>query len=248
MGLMDVASSLTSGSAPTYANDSFLASGQLEKAKLVAHKEPLPSSPQVDPGEIEFFLNPASVKVKKSVKIEQTPNTGTGTNETRAANTHPIDLTIDKLWFDTYESRKNVRKEYIDKLEKLLDYVEGTHYPPAVMFLWGKFTEESDHSEKYMFYVESLDVNYTMFLPDGTPVRAEVTIALKQCLMVAEQPEKESPDHAKLYTVRRGDTLQAIAQREYDDPREWRRIAKTNNIGDPMSLRPGTKLLVPPIL
>jgi nucleoid-associated protein YgaU len=48
--------------------------------------------------------------------------------------------------------------------------------------------------------------------------------------------------------MKRGDTLQAIAHAEYDDPREWRRIADTNGIDDPMSLRPGNKLLVPPIL
>ena len=62
------------------------------------------------------------------------------------------------------------------------------------------------------------------------------------------QEPKQSPDHAKLYTVRRGDTLQGIAMAEYDDPREWRRIADTNGITNPMSLPPGTKLLVPPIL
>jgi len=48
--------------------------------------------------------------------------------------------------------------------------------------------------------------------------------------------------------VQRGDTLQNIAWKEYDDPAEWRRIADFNAVDDPMALEPGTKLLVPPIL
>ena len=51
-----------------------------------------------------------------------------------------------------------------------------------------------------------------------------------------------------MVTVRRGDTLAAIAHVEYNDPGEWRRIANANDIDDPMSLKPGMKLLVPPIL
>jgi len=60
--------------------------------------------------------------------------------------------------------------------------------------------------------------------------------------------DKQSPDHAKVYTVQRGDTLQAIAYREYDNPSEWRRIAEANAVDDPLALEPGTRLLVPPIL
>jgi nucleoid-associated protein YgaU len=94
-------------------------------------------------------------------------------------------------------------------------------------------------------------VDYTLFLPDATPVRPKVDLSLEQIMLRKEenaQRPKESPDHAKLYTVKKGDTLQGIATAEYDDPREWRRIAKTNNIDDPLELRPGMKLLVPPIL
>ena len=90
-----------------------------------------------------------------------------------------------------------------------------------------------------------------MFLNDGTPVRAKVDLTLKTGLTPQEQAEedsKKSPDHAKMVTVRRGDTLSAIAHVEYNDSGEWRRIADANGIDDPMSLRPGMKLLVPPIL
>ena len=58
----------------------------------------------------------------------------------------------------------------------------------------------------------------------------------------------ESPDHAKLHAVRRGETLQSIAAQEYDDPNQWRRIADANGIDDPFRLDPGARLIIPPIL
>ena len=96
-----------------------------------------------------------------------------------------------------------------------------------------------------------MTVDYTLFLPDATPVCAKVDVSLEQIKTKPQESKetpKQSPDHAKLYTVKKGDTLQGIAMAEYEDPREWRRIAKTNNLDDPMELRPGMKLLVPPIL
>jgi LysM repeat protein len=47
------------------------------------------------------------------------------------------------------------------------------------------------------------------------------------------------------YTVRRGDTLSAIAQRELGDPNRWREIAQANGIRDPRSLMPGQQLVIP---
>lgn len=222
--------------------------GQLQKACLVAYDKP--GGSELSGYQVDFFLNPKSITVVKSVEIEGPQTEGT-TEETRWTMTNPLELQIGELWFDTYETRKNVRKEYIDKLERLLDYNKDTHHIPCVRLVWGQFTQGSERDSQYLFYVEKLTVDYTMFLPDGTPVRAKAKVDLKQALPVSQQMDenpKQSPDHAKLYTVKRGDTLQGIAYEEYDDPREWRRIADTNGIDDPMGLEPGSKLLVPPII
>lgn len=51
----------------------------------------------------------------------------------------------------------------------------------------------------------------------------------------------------KVYTVKEGDTLSKIAQREYGDAGEWRRIfeANRNSIEDPDLIYPGQKLQIP---
>jgi nucleoid-associated protein YgaU len=49
------------------------------------------------------------------------------------------------------------------------------------------------------------------------------------------------------YTVQKGDTLSAIAKREYGNPNEWRRIYEANRdqIDDPDLIRPGQQLTIP---
>lgn len=220
---------------------------ELVKAKLVVYKKP-DLSGKID--EIEFFLNPHTITIEREAKLEK-DDSNQGQSENKYNLTYPTCMKIGELWFDTYDDRESVREKYIDKLEKLLEYVPDTHYLPVVTLVWGQFTQKTQKSPEYAFYVTKISVDYTMFLPDATPVRAKVSLGMEQAYTKKQENArnpKESPDHAKLYTVKRGDTLQGIAMAEYDNPAEWRRIANTNNIDDPLSLTPGTKLLVPPIL
>jgi nucleoid-associated protein YgaU len=47
--------------------------------------------------------------------------------------------------------------------------------------------------------------------------------------------------------IKQGETLDFIAAEEYGEARHWRYIAATNNINDPLRLRPGTVLSLPPL-
>lgn len=47
------------------------------------------------------------------------------------------------------------------------------------------------------------------------------------------------------HTVRRGDTLYALAKRYYDDPLFWRRIARANDIRTPSDMRAGRVIVIP---
>lgn len=227
--------------------ESAMFGGKLEKAELIAYTKP-------DLGtvhkKVKFFVNPETITVSKETQLKEEP-AAQGTTEKKYSLTYPICLTIPDIIFDTYDTRENVRTKYINDIEAMLDYIPATHHLPVCVFNWGQFTASPKIKPEYKFYITKCDVTYTLFLPDGTPVRAKVKLSLEQLKTKPEEMKnnpKESPDHAKLYTVKKGDTLQGIAQAEYEDPGEWRRIAKTNNIDDPLELRPGMKLLVPPIL
>lgn len=227
-------------------------SGQTEKAKIVPLKDGTSDAQSTTLDEIEFMFNPATVKWSIKAKWDDAKDSGSDSSSKTFAGSDGRQVTLSNIWFDTFESRQNVRTEHIDKLERLIQRDnQGDHSPPYVLFVWGAFLPEADDYNSPTFKVESVDVEYKMFLPNGTPVRAVCSIALTEATPKEKQQYRrpnQSPDHAKLVTFRRGDTLQNVAYRAYDNASQWRRIAEVNQIDDPLNIAPGTQLLIPPIL
>jgi len=220
--------------------------GQLVKAKLEIYKD---DSAKAALGEISFFFNPQAIRVTKSVPYREQPQAGANAQTNQFTHGDKAEIDFGELIFDTFEQRKSVYKTYIVKLEQLLHFQKELHRPPRVLFSWGSgFGSGEGKINSGRFFVSRLEVNYTMFLPDGTPVRATAKLTLTEDIDPKKDTKKNSPDVAKVHLVQRGDTLQGIAYKEYDSPAEWRRIAEANSIDDPSELQPGTRLLVPPIL
>jgi nucleoid-associated protein YgaU len=109
--------------------------------------------------------------------------------------------------------------------------------------MWGSNPQLMDHK----FYMESVSVKYTMFKPDGTPVRATADISLKEVpeQLGAQNPTSGSINTRKTHVLSDGDTLQSIAASEYGNPNLWRGLADFNRIDDPMRLAIGSRILVP---
>ncbi|HEU0013467.1 MAG TPA: LysM peptidoglycan-binding domain-containing protein [Longimicrobium sp.] len=146
-----------------------------------------------------------------------------------------------ELFFDTYEQRRDVRK-HTKRIYGLLDIRGPLHRPPVCTFTWGSFN--------FKCVLESVGGKFTLFLADGTPVRATLSVSFKEFVEVevlVRATPTESADHAKTYLVRRGDTLSSIAAAEYGDPARWRPIAEANRLANPRLLPPGTRLVLPAI-
>jgi nucleoid-associated protein YgaU len=143
------------------------------------------------------------------------------------------------LFFDTYEQGGDVRR-YTNRIYGLLNIRGPLHRPPICTFTWGSFS--------FTCVLESVGGRFTLFLPDGTPARATLTVSLKEFVdveVLVRTPPTESADHAKTYLVHRGDTLASIAAAEYGDPALWRPIARANRLANPRLLTPGMRLSLP---
>jgi hypothetical protein len=189
----------------------------------------------------EVLFNPKEYTIQKSVQWEPHKAPGLDLPEQEFTSGNPAVLSVE-LFFDTYEDKSSV-KDKTDEIYGLALVNPDKHRPPLVMFSWGDVT--------FKGVIESLSVRYTMFLNDGKPCRAVINLSIKEAKSAKEQLEqnpRNSPDHTKRRTVKQGETLALIANEEYDDPAEWRRIADANSIDDPKSVKPGTVLTVPPIL
>ena len=108
-----------------------------------------------------------------------------------------------ELFFDTYESKGNVYKEYIEHLLHLTKVkttgTEEEKRPPMCIFIWGK------NFPRFEGVIESLSIKYTMFLPDGTPCRATATIKMKQASDVVTKVKAKKKSGGSASSGERGD-------------------------------------------
>jgi hypothetical protein len=120
---------------------------------------------------------------------------------------------------------------------------ESTSTPPTVKFKWGTWLPLPNA------YLSHLKVKVTDWKNDGTPVRAEIpTLILTETPAgdAGQNPTSGAFGSRRTRTVIAGDSLASIAYQEYGRPDYWRAIADVNGIDDPLRLRTGTELLIPP--
>jgi nucleoid-associated protein YgaU len=175
----------------------------------------------------------------------------------------PRTMTIE-LFFDTYEAREPAstwaqvasfvtppnpfqRRDATDvtlltrQVAALAEPDRELHCPPVCRLSWGKF------ADVFTGVLTRVDERFTLFLPDGMPVRATLTCSFVESLTPAQVKAREqnSSDVVKTWVVRRGDTLHSVAAAEFGDPRLWRHIAEANGIDDPRALPAGAVLTIP---
>lgn len=155
-----------------------------------------------------------------------------------------------ELFFDTYESKTDVR-EHTGKIARLLVFNKDKHRPPVVTLSWGQPPPGGVPADFPLKAVlESLKQQFILFLSNGTPVRAKLSVSFVQFTLPEEElkeNEPQSSDHTKSYLVKVGDTLTGIAGLFYKNPRKWRYIANENRITNPRQLEPGQRLTIPRI-
>jgi nucleoid-associated protein YgaU len=118
-----------------------------------------------------------------------------------------------------------------------------THAPPRITFIWGV-------GLSFRGIVDNVQQKFTLFNPAGIPVRATMTVTMKEYQTLEEQLQRlnlQSSDHSKSRIVRRHDTLARIAYEEYGDSTLWKIIADANReiLTDLRRLVPGTELTIP---
>jgi hypothetical protein len=216
---------------------------------------------------IEALFNPNEISLSRSVAWEQQRRARQGDEAYSGAHARfryvEAETFSIELFFDTYESRSepswpsavatmlipaspfhgreatDVRR-HTRQLATLAKVNVHLHRPPICHLAWGAF-------DIFTGVLTSLSQRFTLFLEDGTPVRATVSCSFTESVSAgrARAGELNSADVTKTRQVRRSDTLQSLAAEEYNDPRLWRHIATANGIVNPRDLRPGTVLTIP---
>jgi hypothetical protein len=151
---------------------------------------------------------------------------------------NPMTLSV-TLQFDTYEERVSVRDKWVRQLERLTmmkkalsanasakDKAENR--PPTILFVWGRFA--------FKGVIETLGQKYTMFLSDGTPVRAECALKIRNVLDAAidqgTDQKFNKTTQSKSVPVGPNDRLDLLAAKHLGDAGRWAEIAAYNDIVD----------------
>ncbi|MEL6168990.1 MAG: hypothetical protein AAFZ09_19045, partial [Pseudomonadota bacterium] len=199
--------------------------------------------------EVEVLFNPTEYSVEYGASFQETSIPGLSNPILQFVNGTAEVLSMDLL-FDTYTDGGGADvSEVTQNFVNLLAIDGDTHAPPRVEFKWGVF--------QFRAVIEKISQRFTMFLGDGTPVRATLSVTFKQYRSIAEQlenPRRNSADKTKHRVLGKvegfrptPDALWSLAAEEYGETRFWREIARANDIEDPRRLTAGDRVIVPPL-
>jgi len=211
-------------------------------------------------GAIDVLYNPTEYTLTKANQWAEIPVPGLDSPLIQFIRGQSETLSLD-LFFDSTDDGTGDDAtpvtEKTDAFYQLIKIESESHAPPVVLFSWGGDSFPGSRSyqslagqSRYGFkgVVDSVKQRYTMFSSEGLPLRAIVTLALKEYKTLSEQIAElnlQSPDRTKAHIVQQGETITRIAELT-DNGRDWRRIAEANGIVDPLAIEPGMLLTVPP--
>jgi len=173
--------------------------------------------------EIQVMFNPTEYSVSTNVEMS---GEGRGIQFQRVG----METFSISLFYDTYESQTDVRDETDQIVSLTMPAVElrETSRPPYCNFIWGGFS--------YSGIISNVDQRFTMFLESGIPVRAELSVTFKRVESIEEDLRNRGREACrKVWTVKTGDRLDLIAFNALKNPAQWRKIAESNNINNPLA-------------
>jgi nucleoid-associated protein YgaU len=211
-----------------------------------------------DPLKVQF--NPTEYTLTKSSQFAEVPIPGLDSPILQFVRGQTETLALD-LFFDSTEKGTGEKAEAVTKLTdefyQLIKIESSTHAPAVLLFSWGDETFPGHRSystlggqgrNAFKCVVESVKQRFTFFSPKGVPLRATLTVSLKEYKTLSDQIAElklKSADHTKTHVVARAETLPRIAFDVYGNAEDWRAIADYNGIEDPVFLQPGAILEIP---
>ncbi len=198
-------------------------------------------------------INPESFTQTFKVNADTAQGHGSPGTEARYKSTEPeqlrLDFTLDGT--KTMEGYGGDNKDYaskpvhdqLDDLKKCVYNFDGQiHRPRFLIVTWGSEME-------FKCILSNLDLNYTLFEPDGAPLRVKVSatfLAHKSREQLLAESRASSPDLTHYRKVVQGDRLDLLSNTIYNDPKYLMQLGKVNNLTTIRRIQAGTDLYFPP--
>jgi len=194
----------------------------------------------------EAMLNPQKIQHSQSITYDsRQPPGSTGSRNAfvkMPPGTASCELLLDATGVVPLKKGqpKDVDIQLLKLRQVVYDFVGTKHEPGHVKLIWGSLI--------LFVRLTSMNVSYTLFRPDGSPLRATVALSFTEFLNYREAQAKagrSSPDLTHSVLVREGDTLPLLCKQIYGDPSYYLEVARHNGLRDIRKLLPGSRLSFP---
>lgn len=143
-----------------------------------------------------------------------------------------------ELFFDTSAAQGTDVRLQTQRVSGLLEKSPTLHGPSPLLFLWGGL--------QMPCVLEKVSQRFTRFLPSGVPVRAYLTLTLKEFATTTVEVQSGlfvgPPTIANLTG---GANLAQVTAQTLGNPADWRILANANNIDNPRTMDHRSTLAVP---
>ena len=210
---------------------------------------PDPGAFEGDGFELEVQFNPTEFATTKAAHLAEIPIPGLDQPLIQFVRGQTETMTLELFFDSTEDGTGSEAKPVTDRTDEFYSLIKidpETHAPPVLLFKWGP--DFPGYREVFKCVVASVRQHFTLFSPTGVPLRAKLTVELREYQTLTEQIYElnlMSADQTKAHVVLEGETLSSIAYKSYGDAGSWRLIADANAIEDPLSVAPATILRIP---
>jgi hypothetical protein len=248
----------------------FFDKGKLEKLTLRAFKPstrndepPQPSSLPADTYVAQ--VNPSAYTLSKLINYTRHRGQGSASTEAVFSDSPPINLAFEFLFDGTgvipqsselgdiplvgaIASALSGSKKFdvmteIKRFDELVYQYQGErHRPRPLQLVWGSLVMP--------VVLSSVSYRFTLFKPDGTPLRAIASCSFCESVPPALSERKKnpmSPDLTHLRDVCDGDSLPLLSQEIYGNSELYLEVARANKLVNFRKLKSASRLAFPPL-
>lgn len=199
-------------------------------------------------GEFVLPVNPEQYAQTFKVKYEAKVAPGSQSVEERFLSSGPEELKLDFIFDGTntvygYAQEGKTVTEQIEAFKNVVYSLDGPiHQPKYLKVQWTKFIFDCILTE--------LQITYTLFDPEGLPLRAKLSCSFlnyKETARKVQEEGKSSPDLTHRRGVAQSDTLPLMVNKIYGNPNLYLEVARVNNLTNFRRLSVGDDLVFPPV-
>lgn len=193
-------------------------------------------------GELYVQINPESYKLDKAVQFAPRDKLGNIAHTPGFKRFAPSTLSFDVLFDGTgvIPTGGKTVAQRIEELDNLIYQMVGeTREPAYVKIAWGKLA--------FQGRLNKADYSYSLFKPDGSPLRAKISLTFTDAQSVEEEQaiKNQKAAQGEYKTFKEGDSLTKMCEDKYGNSSYTSLIANLNSLDSIRDIKPGTKIWFP---